>query len=51
MYVEFVEVIKRNCLDVWVINYINLMVICLKVLYEVFFKIKVFGCCYEVFGI
>ncbi|AEM74404.1 alpha-glucosidase/alpha-galactosidase [Caldicellulosiruptor acetigenus] len=50
MYVEFAEAIKRNCPDAWVINYTNPMAICLKALYEVFPKIKAFGCCHEVFG-
>ncbi|WP_039765141.1 MULTISPECIES: alpha-glucosidase/alpha-galactosidase [unclassified Caldicellulosiruptor] len=50
MYVEFAETIKRNCPDAWVINYTNPMAICLKALYEVFPKIKAFGCCHEVFG-
>lgn len=50
MYVEFAEAIKRNCPDAWAINYTNPMAICLKALYEVFPKIKAFGCCHEVFG-
>ncbi|MGC8970649.1 MAG: alpha-glucosidase/alpha-galactosidase [bacterium] len=50
MYVEFAEGIKRNCPDAWVINYTNPMAICIKTLYEVFPKIKAFGCCHEVFG-
>lgn len=50
MYVEFAEAIKRSCPDAWVINYTNPMAICLKALYEVFPKIKAFGCCHEVFG-
>ncbi|HHV80584.1 TPA: alpha-glucosidase/alpha-galactosidase [bacterium] len=50
MYVEFAEGIKKNCPDAWVINYTNPMAICLKSLYEVFPKIKAFGCCHEVFG-
>lgn len=50
MYVEFAEGIKKNCPDAWVINYTNPMAICLKTLYEVFPKIKAFGCCHEVFG-
>ncbi len=50
MYIEFAEGIRRNCPDAWVINYTNPMAICLKTLYEVFPKIKAFGCCHEVFG-
>lgn len=50
MYIEFAEGIKKNCPDAWVINYTNPMAICLKALYEVFPKIKAFGCCHEVFG-
>ncbi len=50
MYIEFAEGIRRNCPDAWVINYTNPMAICLKTLYEVFHKIKAFGCCHEVFG-
>ncbi|MCX7795434.1 MAG: alpha-glucosidase/alpha-galactosidase [bacterium] len=50
MYIEFAEGIKKNCPDAWIINYTNPMAICLKTLYEIFPKIKAFGCCHEVFG-
>lgn len=46
----FAEAIKMYCPKAWVINYTNPMSMCVKTLYEVFPKIKAFGCCHEVFG-
>lgn len=49
MYAAFAKAIEKNCPEAWVINYTNPMSICVKTLYTVFPKIKVFGCCHEVF--
>ena len=50
LYIEFAENIKKYCPDAWVINYTNPMALCVRTLYEVFPKIKAFGCCHEVFS-
>ncbi|MFE5322791.1 alpha-glucosidase/alpha-galactosidase [Paenibacillus sp. NPDC056579] len=50
MYVEFAQAIERYAPDAWVFNYTNPMTLCTRTLYEVFPKIKAFGCCHEVFG-
>lgn len=50
MYVEIAESIKKFAPRAWVINYTNPMSVCMRTLYEVFPKIKAFGCCHEVFG-
>lgn len=50
MFVEIAEAIKNYSPDAWVINYTNPMSLCVKTLYQVFPKIKAFGCCHEVFG-
>ncbi|WP_054027399.1 glucosidase [Bacillus sp. FJAT-28004] len=50
MYVEFAEAIERCAPDAWVFNYTNPMTLCTRTLYEVFPKIKAFGCCHEIFG-
>lgn len=50
MYVEFAEAIERYAPDAWVFNYTNPMTLCTRTLYEVFPKIKAFGCCHEIFG-
>ncbi|MGL5949885.1 MAG: alpha-glucosidase/alpha-galactosidase [Cetobacterium sp.] len=42
--------IKNYSPDAWVINFTNPMTFCIKTLYEVFPKIKAYGCCHEVFG-
>ncbi len=49
LYEGFAEKIKSVCPDAWVINFTNPMSICTKTLYDVFPKIKAFGCCHEVF--
>ncbi|MBQ4282929.1 MAG: alpha-glucosidase/alpha-galactosidase [Lachnospira sp.] len=48
-YIEFANAIKDICPEAWVINFTNPMSICTKALYDVFPKIKAFGCCHEVF--
>lgn len=50
MFVEFAEAIKKYSPQAWVINYTNPMSLCVKTLYQVFPRIKAFGCCHEVFG-
>lgn len=50
MYVEIAQAIERFCPEAWIINYTNPMSICVRTLYEVFPRIKAFGCCHEVFG-
>lgn len=49
LYEEFARRIKENCPEAWVINFTNPMSLCVKTLYDVFPKIKAFGCCHEVF--
>jgi alpha-galactosidase/6-phospho-beta-glucosidase family protein len=50
LYMEFAENIRKYAPEAWVINYTNPMTLCTRTLYEVFPKIKAFGCCHEVFG-
>lgn len=50
LYVDFANKIKEICPNAWVINYTNPMSVCVRTLYEVFPKIKAFGCCHEVFS-
>ena len=50
LYVEFARAIEKYCPNAWVINYTNPMAVCVNTLYQVFPKIKAFGCCHEVFG-
>lgn len=50
MYVEFAQAIEKYAPDAWVFNYTNPMTLCTRTLYEVFPKIKAFGCCHEIFG-
>jgi galacturan 1,4-alpha-galacturonidase len=50
IYKTFAEAIKVYCPNAWVINYTNPMSICTRTLTRIFPKIKVFGCCHEVFS-
>lgn len=50
MYVVIANAIKEWAPDAWVINYTNPMTLCTRTLYEIFPRIKAFGCCHEVFG-
>lgn len=50
MFVEIAGKIAQYSPGAWVINYTNPMSLCVRTLYEVFPKIKAFGCCHEVFG-
>ena len=49
MYAEFAENIRLFCPEAWVINYTNPMTVCTRTLYEIFPRVKAFGCCHEVF--
>ena len=50
MIEKIARAVEKHCPKAWVINYTNPMAICVKTLYEIFPKIKAFGCCHEVFG-
>ena len=50
MFVTIAEAVRDYAPASWVINYTNPMSVLVKTLYEVFPKIKAFGCCHEVFG-
>lgn len=49
IYEEFAKAIRDTCPNAWVINLTNPMSLCVKTLYDIFPKIKAFGCCHEVF--
>ena len=49
IYEGFAAKIRDICPNAWVINFTNPMSICIKALYDVFPRIKAFGCCHEVF--
>jgi alpha-galactosidase len=49
MYEHFARKIAQNCPSAWVLNLTNPMTLCVKTLYDVFPRIKAFGCCHEVF--
>lgn len=49
IYEGFAAKIRDICPGAWVINFTNPMSICTKALYDVFPRIKAFGCCHEVF--
>lgn len=50
IYEGFARRIAVVCPDAWVINYTNPMTICTRTLTRVEPKLKVFGCCHEVFS-
>ncbi|MCL2592192.1 MAG: alpha-glucosidase/alpha-galactosidase [Defluviitaleaceae bacterium] len=50
IYEQFAKDIEKYSPDAWVINFTNPMSILVKTLYDVFPKIKAFGCCHEVFN-
>lgn len=49
IYEDYAKQIEAYAPNAWVINFTNPMSICIKTLYDVFPKIKAFGCCHEVF--
>ena len=51
MFEKIAKDIKEYCPNAWVINYTNPMTVCTRTLYEVFPKIKAFGCCHEVYAV
>lgn len=50
IYTVFAEAIARHCPQAWIINYTNPMAICTRALTRVEPRLKVFGCCHEVFS-
>jgi alpha-galactosidase len=50
MFEEIAAAVKSGAPGAWVLNYTNPMTVCTRTLYEVFPRIKAFGCCHEVFG-
>ncbi len=50
IYEGFAREIMEHCPKAWVINLTNPMTACTKTLFDVFPKIKAFGCCHEVFN-
>ncbi len=50
IYEGFAHAIADTCPTAWVINYTNPMSICTRTLTRVEQKLRVFGCCHEVFG-
>lgn len=50
IYMGFARAIATICPNAWVINYTNPMTICTRTLTRVEPKLKVFGCCHEVFA-
>ncbi|MDR2375842.1 MAG: alpha-glucosidase/alpha-galactosidase [Treponema sp.] len=50
MFQEIAGAVRSWAPDAWVLNYTNPMSICTRTLYEIFPRIKAFGCCHEVFG-
>lgn len=50
IYEGFAHQIAAHCPNAWIINYTNPMTICTRTLTAVEPRLKVFGCCHEVFG-
>lgn len=50
MFEEFARGIEKYCPQAFVINFTNPMTFCTRTLSGTFPKIKLFGCCHEVFG-
>jgi len=51
IYVGFAKAIDTYCPNAWVINYTNPMSICTRTLTRVAPRLKVFGCCHEVYAV
>ncbi|MCL2055041.1 MAG: alpha-glucosidase/alpha-galactosidase [Oscillospiraceae bacterium] len=49
IYIKYVNMIKAICPNAWVINISNPMAMCLKLMYEVFPEIRLFGSTNELF--
>jgi alpha-galactosidase len=50
IFAGFAEAIAEDCPQAWVVNYTNPMTICTRTLTRVAPRLKVFGCCHEVFS-
>jgi len=50
IYEDFAKAIATHCPEAWIINYTNPMSICTRSLTRVAPRLKVFGCCHEVFS-
>ncbi len=50
IYAGFAKAIAGHCPHAWVINYTNPMAICTRALTRIDPKLKVIGCCHEVFS-
>jgi alpha-galactosidase len=51
IYKGFAQALATFCPDAWIINYTNPMSICTRTLTRVAPRLKVFGCCHEVFWV
>jgi galacturan 1,4-alpha-galacturonidase len=51
IYSVFAEALDAFCPKAWIINYTNPMSICTRTLTRVAPKLKVFGCCHEVYAV
>jgi len=51
IYKGFARALAEYCPNAWIINYTNPMSICTRTLTRVAPKLKVFGCCHEVFWV
>lgn len=49
IYIKYTELIKKHCPQAWVINLSNPMSVCLKMMYETFPEIKLFGSTNELY--
>ncbi len=49
VYINYTELIAELCPDAWVINISNPMSVCLKLMYEIFPEIKLFGSTNELY--
>ncbi len=49
VYIKYTELIKKICPEAWVINLTNPMSACMKMMYEIFPEIKLFGSTNELF--
>ncbi len=50
IYADFAHHLAAICPNAWIINYTNPMAICTRTLTRVEPKLRVFGCCHEVFN-
>lgn len=50
VYIKYTEMIKKLCPNAWVINISNPMSVCMKMMYEIFPEIKLFGSTNELYN-